>query len=489
MLKNLSCSNKITNLTLFTSESCNLQCKYCDMASHINAQKHKEEAQKVKESLINGQYLETIIKAMERLQVDPKQILHFELWGQEPTLTLKEFTVMFPKLYNYCENIGGMLFSTNGVSGINNILYFIDAIIPLLNKSFKFTLQFSYDGAEPTKKNRGIEPNIILNNISNFLTQLNKRDLGKYLKITVQFHNVISADIINYFADNSHQQELFKFLQELSDLSEKFITLNTNTSVKVFPFSPGLINPYNASVEDGKNLYKFYRNCQAVDKNLKHSNYIGLAHQFYTCFVDFDYDDVLPFLTSLNNFYYLDKTYLTRLSPRLSCGFNYGGLKVRYDGTMLICQNALMGLTQKELENRTDTDALIQKRRILKNFYPNILTDSDEIIDNYLYEVSALHEESFLSAYSQTANLMALLLYAGQIDKKYNNQQQFLQTAYHITVMFSCPYNGMMQGGSLYSKYAGCIRFFCNGFMDIIYEEAQKFMTTHKKGDPINEYN
>jgi lipoate synthase len=39
---------------LFTSESCNLQCSYCDMANHINKKLHAEETKKVKESLVNG---------------------------------------------------------------------------------------------------------------------------------------------------------------------------------------------------------------------------------------------------------------------------------------------------------------------------------------------------------------------------------------------------------------------------------------------------
>ena len=66
-------------LILFTSESCNLQCSYCDMATHINKEKHASEARKVKESLINGQYLNTIQKAFERLEINPNQIKNLEL--------------------------------------------------------------------------------------------------------------------------------------------------------------------------------------------------------------------------------------------------------------------------------------------------------------------------------------------------------------------------------------------------------------------------
>ena len=72
-----------------------------------------------------------------------------------------------------------------------------------------------------------------------------------------------------------------------------------------------------------------------------------------------------------------------------------------------------MGLTFNELENRIDSDAIIQKRKLLHNFYPNILTDSDETIDEYLRQVKLEHEETFFIAFSQVASLMSLLLYSG----------------------------------------------------------------------------
>ena len=110
------------HLVLFTSESCNLSCSYCDMAQHINKKCHVTEAKKVKESLINGQYLNTLKTAFNRLEINPKNIEHIEFWGQEPTLTLNEMCEFFPKLYELCPNINNVFFSTNGVSFIDSII-------------------------------------------------------------------------------------------------------------------------------------------------------------------------------------------------------------------------------------------------------------------------------------------------------------------------------------------------------------------------------
>ena len=101
--------------------------------------------------------------------------------------------------------------------------------------------------------------------------------------------------------------------------------------------------------------------------------------------------------------------------------------------------------------------------------------DSDEILDNYLYQVNILHESSYLEALSQIINLLHFLAHANQIDKKYIQSERLLQTAYAISIMTNCPYNSLITSGSLYGHYAGYIRFFCNGFLDLIEEEYEMY--------------
>ena len=212
-------------LILFTSESCNLQCSYCDMASHVNKQKHAAEAKKVKESMINGQYLNTIQKSLERLEINPEQITHLSLWGQEPTLTIKEFGIMFPELYKYCFNINDMLYSTNGVGFIQEGIDFVKILKDTVTQPFVFNTQFSFDGEFVTEQSRGIRPQHILNNIKTYITELNKIDLGEYITINLGFHNVINRDIIRYYSDENKKDELFDFLNNFSDLYNLFLNL------------------------------------------------------------------------------------------------------------------------------------------------------------------------------------------------------------------------------------------------------------------------
>ena len=44
-----------------------------------------------------------------------------------------------------------------------------------------------------------------------------------------------------------------------------------------------------------------------------------------------------------------------------------------------------MGLTEDEIIDKTGLSYDAQRQKIIHGFYPNIITDSDEVISNYLY--------------------------------------------------------------------------------------------------------
>lgn len=88
--------------------------------------------------MINGVYLENLKKAFDRLEIDGKQIENCELWGQEPTLTLKEFSIFFPELLKLCPNMKKLFFSTNGVGFTDEILNLIKIISNIITKEYTF---------------------------------------------------------------------------------------------------------------------------------------------------------------------------------------------------------------------------------------------------------------------------------------------------------------------------------------------------------------
>ena len=465
--------NDINSLTLFTSESCNLNCSYCDIASHLDPKLHNLEAKKVKESLINGQYLNTIKEAFQKLNIDKYQIENLELWGQEPTLTLKEFNIFFPQLYELCPNIQKLLFSTNGVANIVEIINLIKIINNITNKKFILNLQFSFDGYEQTLSHRGISPNIIIDNIINFIEELNKIDL-KLLTVNILPHNVIDQETFTMFSktESYYENKLYKYLKDFQDLYYLFASKNQNQKVFIHKFGAGIEVPINGTVEDGKNLTVFYEQCEKIGKNLDIKIWKQLPNLFSRNALDWNYEDIISILADSNNDRLIyNKNNLTKinlLSNKLGCSYNYRVLKIRYDGTLIHCQNAIYSLHNNlELNN---IDNLIQYRKKNKNFYPNIFTDSNEILDNYIEQSRQRHEESFLASFIQIASLLILLLDSNQIDSKYNNIYNFIKCVYFINYSATCPHNTMMISGNTYGSYLGWIRLLCNGFMDIVWE-------------------
>ena len=490
MLKNTEQIKRYcTGFTLITSESCNLACSYCDMAQHINKKCHSEEAKKVKEALINGQFLNTIKTTINRFGLDPLQIKHLDLWGQEPTLTLDEFNFMFPQLYEYCSNIEYLFFSTNGVANVDKILNLVCVLKDTITKQFKLKVQFSYDGKIPTKKHRGANPDTIINNITTFITEVNKMDLGENLTVDITFHNVADNEIMEYFADPSKEEELFEYENEFDELTRFFFSLKRNPSVTITPFSVGIIKPFNGSVQDGKNLTAFYQNCENLlnKYHFDHLNWKGLTIQVFAPTLLADYDTARKFFLHEIPKGHPNPERLAHLSDNLDCGFNRGVIKIRYDGQLLPCQAAIFGLTEEALEGREDSAAMIQRTRVQKKFYPNIITDSDEVIDKYLYQVNTHAEASFLQCMSQVASLMTCLLHAGQIDPKYADPDEFFKAAFHMALSTNCAWDAMMYTGTLYGKYAGWIRFLCNGFLDYVYKEKEIYINyQNEKKELVN---
>ena len=462
MINNIS--NTINHITLYTSESCNLSCKYCVMAQQNNKIKHFKESCRVKESFLNGQYLNTLKIAFKKLNIDPKQIKSVDLWGQEPTLTLNEFSIFFTEFYSLYPNIENLFFSTNGTN-ILPIINLIKSLDKIINKKFNLNIQISYDGVKNTKIQRGIEPTIIINNIKNLIINLNSITLQN-LKINIFFHNVIDYTLIDYYTkEQVSEQEFLIYLSEFEDLTDSFKQLNKNLQVQINAFDAGLIHPFNASKEEGEKLALFYNKCEHIGKNLKYKFW---RNSFYSVLINqcrYDFDTYNSILDKI--YYYSDSNCLKKISHN-GCGYNYYSLKIRYDGTLINCQSSTFGLGEEcELEEK-NLEYTTQKYRIKKKFYPNIITDDDETLSNYFYEVKLAQEESHILFYSQTVNLLLLLLEAGQIDESYKDFNKLLKHAYFISNWNLCSYNNMTETGSVIGRTLGHCRFGCNGFLDII---------------------
>lgn len=474
--------SRCRSLTLISSESCNLNCSYCIMAKSIHAQNKKFETEKIKQSFNNGEYLKNIKEICQKYNINPLQVESMDLWGQEPTITLNEFGNSFKDFYNFFPNLSFLFFSTNGVAFPERIVNLTKIIDSVVTQPFDFALQFSYDGYEATKNLRGIEPEIVINNIEKVIFGLNENRY-KNIKIHISFHNVLSSDLINKYGleDTKNDNEFYEYLKELSQLSLHFHYLNTNSAVYVSDiFVPGIEAPYNATAEEGKHLYNFFKKAEVIGKDLdinwwKHLLYKHNEH--LTKNKSSDSIDIFDKITSNS----LSEDYsdlIKTLSSSTGCGSNYHNLKVRYDGTIIHCQNAIALLCPDEYQDKDGLTYDLHRELIKNNYYPNLLKESDSLsVQKTLLRGKLLKESSFPFFASEILNLLILLSESNQIDISYkNNPQKMFKHAARLAVTFMCWDNNLNSTGSGFGKLIGELRFYCNGFLDLVDERKDEYL-------------
>jgi hypothetical protein len=198
---------------------------------------------------------------------------------------------------------------------------------------------------------RGINPNIITSNISNIITQLNKIQINNLLSIKFNFHNVLSANIINkYGSENANNNEFYNYLKELSDLGLYFESLNINNQIYIEKsFGCGIENPYNATKEEGQNFANFFKKAKIIGKDIEIHWWEKTIEYFNNSRIKYSekYNYSLNLYANLKN---LNKKQFNLVG----CQTCHSGITVRYDGTLIYCQNAITYLNPYDYPNNED---------------------------------------------------------------------------------------------------------------------------------------
>lgn len=479
----------ISNLTFYSSESCNLNCTYCYIAK-ADKNKKVSEAKKVKEALLDGSFLNNFKIGLKRLEQPPENISAISLWGQEPTLTLNEFTSNLEELFNYFPNFNSLFFSTNFVQHYDRIINLIKTLSQLSDKykrEFTFCFQISFDGLEETTKYRRIDGNIILNNIKNFHTDLKDVYISPYLKVSSTYHNVLSREIISNYTT---LEQVKNFWLGLGDIAHELSQYNTNPNFHPSKyFSPGIENPaHDATTEDGLNFFNFLQKsnicCREQDfKEEIFDFYQGVIIQFSDTIarrimrcLEQNKWTILDLVEKLTDMFYYDD-FIKLFSEQSFCCGGYTDLKMRYDGTLLHCQNVLYDFKHKDQDEYKDIMYDNCRQSVVDTFYPNIITSTDEEIDNYLYRSKLSNEQGLPIIFIQTLQLMIYLAETGQIKLEYlQNQELLYKHAFIMSNILTCMDSAMITTGTIFGRHIGDIRFYCNGVIDLIEESIEKIL-------------
>lgn len=460
----------IHSLVFITTQTCNLNCKYCFLAnSKINNNEfYLLEQKKINNSLQNKEYINNYLKALKKLNNSPLDIQSVQIWGQEPTINLELFFQNFDYLYEKFPNINKLILSTNGIQNTEKIIEAIKIMNSTVNKKFLFSLQFSFDGLEYTKINRGIDPNIILKNIKNFVQELNKIKLKEYFHINFHFHAVLGKNLLTSLQTQEDIENYWKEIKEIIlEISNLNINPNVNCQKQIYP---AIESPLNASTNEGILINNFLSRSLRSEHGVESIILLfeNITKHFHFCEKNYNLklNDLIQIIKNKENTKYLNLDVYESLSRSCGCGTQNAVLRMDYQGNLLYCQNAMFKKDLKEIINDEDDYfySLIKHDR-----YINILTDSLEDINKYFNFYQELSTQGFGQNFTNTLSLMFWLADSNLISPIYiKNTEKLIQHAFICSSLQNCIHNNIIETGSVYGRSLGLIKTYCNGVLSLL---------------------
>ena len=473
----------IQSISLLIACQCNLNCEYCQIAKSINENTVKRNLQsKTIQALKDGTYLNNVKQTLNKLNMGYNQITQMSIWGQEPTLILDYLTEHFENWLETFDKLLDFSFSTNGMENPQSIVNFIKKIDNNVDHPFTITVQFSYDGEQATANVRKADGDIIQKNLLYFLHELNKIQFN-YVKVNVHVHNVVSLNVIR---ENNSTEKVIEFYKQIDEWMAIVNKANTNAKVNLAPTIFSAIEaPVEATVDDGLLFADFIRRGMMLDCGRNGYNPGWTLLHIYDNY--FEHLDELKLHTAkeILELKYIDEEkyneIFRRLSNTISCGQNYGELKIMYDGKISPCPNLIFSTNAEDIIDDGSISASIRKGITTRQYF-NALTDSKEQVDKVVETFRILKEDSYLYIFHHVLTMMELLANVNQIDSSYKkDRNKMIEHAFFLAGAYGCSFNNQVMTASLYHKHSGLLKLFCNGAMDLIFGDKENFVTTKQR--------
>lgn len=483
-------TRKMLCITLISSCGCNLQCEYC-LLNRSKGPGAEELQLKTIQALQDGTYLQNVKNALIKLEIPFSVVTNVELWGQEPTLTLHLLTEHLEDWVCTFPNWRYMMFSTNAMQYPERIVDYIKKLDQLTNNRIKFDLQFSYDGTESTNELRGANDQVIFNNISYIIKELNQYRL-QHIDLNFFLHGVLSVDLLRRLNTIDKIRDYYNVMGKFTDdLYQQII--NPDIKLKRAP-DIALETPVQASTEEGLLLGSFVKNSLAIPYDQFYNHYTSLIRKSLFLNITGILDIMEPFgITSVENF--VNKVTSTKglfdkmiedFSGIPFCGTNSASLHILYDGTITTCQSMIFDSDINSLKGQNDFEYQVKKSLIEKKFFCNPLKESLAECKKFLYRFEALKFSSYQFLLDQIINLMFWMSKTSQISGIYlYDPKLLLRHALLICIFNCCIYNNRIKTGSMFVRWDGLVRFLCNGFIEEAEAEIDFILQHRDKGEDL----
>lgn len=442
-----------TQLILFPSATCNLNCTYCNISKNPALNQIDRE-------------LELFFQKPEEILIRVKRYFHpaslqmLEFWGGEPTLYIERVYKVLNLLLNSYPYLNSFFMSSNfSYAGwTDKICDLLSQFASFSDRSFDFCLQLSCDG--PAKLNDlGRGQGITDKCLANFQALLKKLPdtLPNNVCLNFTLKPTLSTETFKMLDTKEKIINYYRFFED--NFWRPVFELN-HPDIHFWLHTPNMGVPCLATTQDGRQFATFCKICDELSKNPK---------KYFQC-----YENIRPFSLSSQQ-REMPQTYYGSSRP---CGIGNCVLGLLPNNKVSVCHEGFTQLLDEyhQYQLKEQTDSTIEKRVFSLNRYNLCYSEEEyekfeDLICSYCYKSGVAHLTALVAQ-------IRLLAYAGQILPEYKQENNALHAAHCLINECNCLKDNYNVAGSYTLHPVGLIRLLLNGALP--YVEGTNDISTRK---------
>lgn len=431
---------QVRNLDIVYTASCNMKCSYCFI--HKNPDSMLKNNGAIRQALVDGSFAQAIIKQMADSKND---LIQLALWGGEPTLNQDLFEDFITPLLDFFPNVIEVHFSTNGSQ---SVLGFAEAIYKYTqthpDRLLWLNVQFSIDG--PPQINDTNRAENATRDTWNTLKELiiyGNEHCNKFFHI----HTAPKATMNSkqYF-DLAQGNNLFAWYKFFDEWQDSVVKLNTSDYAHHdWLAQPSFSQPSDWTLTECKNYAILIKKLREIDD----TQFKFYRHPLLTRVME-------PYLMWMGN-----EIHQYPLG-QIGCSGGISNYSIDYQGKLMTCHHVY--------------DNVVMGDGAKKKFYKYTVADSED--ENALLFLNGyLYHDNIEFRKQQVFNLVTLMVYAGEIDKKYMEPIWFERLFLFSQFEARCWCGEMADiTSNIYLSDIGSIRLYCYGALEelVAYYEQYK---------------
>lgn len=401
---------------------------------------------------------------------NPSQLKQIEFWGGEPSYGLPRVIPTIEKAINHYPNLDKFLMSTNLTTdiGLKCLLDFFRFLKNFPNRKFNFHLQLSLDGpAWINDINRGKGTTVLFSkHFSELLFEIdNVLEEVENLTVEAFFKPTLDASSIAQLQTKEKVIEYFSFFEKYKKASDEYVK---NPRWFFGIPNPNTATPSPHTIQDGKNFANFLKICkQIVINENKGSEYLKYPR------------NITPFVREGTG---PSCQYASFYNGCLTCGSGSIILGLLPNNYVSACHSGFVDLLEeykkKCMDQKDSVDRTIDPHLFLNQGINSTTIYKVEDYKKYEEQMASFCPESRFQL-AELSSLIQLYAYAGQIDKKYlDNNEAIIGARFIQEHTASCVRDNMGVTGTKFLFQVGYIKLFLNGAKEEI-EDVEQFLVSN----------